>query len=58
MENLIIEIARDIVKKDFMQYSDFDDDLEFTLKDALTVLICNDRDIESDEVFDFINSLF
>jgi hypothetical protein len=59
MEDLIIQKAIEIVKADFMQYPDYDEDLIFTLKDALTVLIGEHLEDEpSEEIYDFINQLF
>lgn len=59
MKNLIIQKALEIVKADFMQYQDFDEAQGLTLKEALTVLIGEHlEDVESSEIYDFINKLF
>lgn len=59
MEDLIIQKAIEIVKADFMQYPDFDESLEFSFKDALTVLISQHLEDEpTDQIYDFVNQLF
>lgn len=60
MEKLIIEKARKICKADFMQYPDYDEDIELSLADALTIIVTHDEEhdteMESDKVYDFIDS--
>ncbi len=57
IEQLIIEKAKQLIKQDFMQYPEFDESLEFTIKDAITFLITNQMgDIESSLVYDFVIS--
>ena len=58
MEEKLIALAHTICKASFMDYPDYDEDIELTLADALTILVSenvgNDDDIESDKLFDFI----
>lgn len=60
IEKLIIDKAIKICKADFMQYPDFDEDIELSLADALTIIVTHDEDhdtkMESDKVYDFIDS--
>ena len=62
IEKLIIDKAVNICKTDFMQYPDFDEDIELTLIDAITVIITHDEDhdteIESDKVYNFLCNKF
>lgn len=58
MEELIIAKALEIVKSDFMQFPDFDETLEFTIKDGLTILIGTHLvDEGSHDIYDYLNSL-
>jgi hypothetical protein len=57
MKNKLIALATEIAKSDFAM--DYDDSVELTLADALTILVMEsvDDDIESDEVYDLIDGL-
>jgi len=55
MEKLIIEKAREICKTDFMQYPDYDPDIEMSLGDAITVMVSQFVDeVDTCEIYDFI----
>lgn len=58
---LIINKALGIVKANFMDYPDFDEEVGLTLADALTVIVMDgedhDTEMESDKVFDLIDNL-
>lgn len=60
-EELIINKALGIVKANFMDFPDFDEEQGLTLADALTVIVTHDEDhdteMESDKVFDLIDNL-
>jgi len=57
MKNKLIALAHSICKAKFMDYPDYDEDIELGLADALTILVQenvgHDEDIESAELFDF-----
>jgi hypothetical protein len=59
MEQKLIALAHEICKTRFMDYPDYDEDIELTLSDALTILVMenvgHDEDIDSSEVYDLIN---
>jgi hypothetical protein len=59
MEKKLIELAHEICKAKFMDYPDYDEDIELGLADALTILVQenvgHDEDIESAELYDFID---
>lgn len=60
MEEKLITLAREVAKLSFMNYPDYDEDLEFTLADALTLLVMEnvgEEDIESVEVYDFLEQI-
>lgn len=61
MKAQIIALAHEICRTSFMDYPDYDPDIELSLADALTVLVLenvpNDSDIESDKLYDFISNL-
>jgi hypothetical protein len=55
MENIIINKAIELMKSDFMQYPDYDDTIELTLLDAITVLLSQHiDDIDTCEIYDFL----
>jgi hypothetical protein len=58
MEEKLIALAHSICKAKFMDYPDYDEDIELGLADALTILVQenvgHDEDIESAELYDFI----
>ena len=58
MEKKLIDLARSICKAKFMDYPDYDEDIEMGLADALTILVSenvpHDNDIESNILYDFI----
>jgi hypothetical protein len=60
IEKRIIDKATKICKSDFMQYPDFDEDVELNLADALTIIVTHDEphdtDLMSDEVHDFLTN--
>jgi hypothetical protein len=57
MEEKIIQLGTDIARSSFMDYPDFDADQQLTLADALTILVMEQSDdLESDKVYDFLNS--
>ncbi len=57
MEEKIIQLGTDIARSAFMDYPDFDADQQLTLSDALTILVMEQSDdLESDKVYDFLNS--
>jgi hypothetical protein len=59
MKDLIIQKALEVVRTDFMQYPDFDEELEFTFNDALTVLLSQYIDeVDSSEIYDFVSAFF
>lgn len=59
MEQLIINKALEIIKTDFMQYPDFDDTIDFTLLDAITVILSQYvDDVDTCEIYDFVFKLF
>lgn len=54
---IIIEKAREIVKNDFMQYTDYDDNDEITLTGALTIILSEHlTDLDSSYIYDFLNA--
>jgi hypothetical protein len=59
MEQKLIALAHEICKGSFMDYPDYDPDIELGLADAITILVMenvpNDSDIESDKLYDFIS---
>ena len=59
MEKKLIALAHSICKARFMDYPDYDEDIELGLADALTILVQenvgHDEDIESAELYDFLN---
>ncbi len=59
MEAFIIQKAKDICKRDFMTYPDYDESIEMYLADALTILIVeqldNDDEVDISEIYDFIS---
>ena len=59
MEKKLIALAHSICKARFMDYPDYDEDIELGLADALTILVQenvgHDEEIESAELYDFIN---
>lgn len=61
MEKKLIALAHNICKVSFMDYPDYDEDVELTLSDALTILVMenvgHDEDIDSAEVFDLMDEL-
>ena len=61
MKQKLIALAHEICKTRFMYYPDYDEDIELTLSDALTILvmenISHDEDIDSAEVYDFISGV-
>ncbi len=61
MEQKLIALAHEICKASFMDYPDYDPDIELSLSDALTILVMenvpNDSDIESDKLYDFIDNV-
>jgi hypothetical protein len=58
MKNTLIEKAKEVMKSDFMQYPDYDPEIEITLHDAIVILIAenfeHDQEFNSAELFDFI----
>ena len=61
MEKKLIELAHKVCRGSFMDYPDYDPDIELSLADALTILVLenvgnDDDDIESSEVYDLINT--
>jgi hypothetical protein len=60
MKDKLIALAHSICKTNFMDYPDYDEDIELTLSDALTILVMenvpNDVDIDSAEVYDLISN--
>lgn len=56
----IINKALKIVENNF-EYTDYDEDAGLTLADAITIIIMDsenhDTEMESDKVYDFINEL-
>jgi len=59
MENLIIEKAKEMIKSDFMQYSDYDETIELTLLDAIIVLLSQHiDDIDTCEILNFLTTKF
>ena len=59
MEKKLIELARSICKSRFMDYPDYDEDIELGLADALTIMVqenvSNDEEINSEELYDFLS---
>ncbi len=59
MKHKLIELARKICKENFMNYPDYDENIQLNLSDALTIIIQesvgHNDDIESAELYDFIN---
>ena len=59
MKDKLIELARSICKSNFMDYPDYDEDIELNLVDSITILINenvpHDEDIDTAELYDFIN---
>lgn len=59
MEQKLIALAHEICRTSFMDYPDYDPDIELSLADAITILVMenvpNDLDIESSQVYDLIN---
>lgn len=59
MEQLIIKKAIDLMKSDFMQYPDYDESIEISLLDAITVLLSQSiTDIDTCEIYDFLTTKF
>lgn len=57
MEKLIINKAIDLIKSDFMQYPDYDETIEMSLLDAITVLLSQHiDDIDTCEIYDFLTT--
>ena len=61
MEKELITLANKVAKESFMDYPDYDEDVPITtLAEAITLWIDSslphDTDIESDVLYDFINS--
>jgi len=60
MKEKLIALAHSICKARFMDYPDYDEDIELGLADALTILVQenvgHDEDIESAELFDFFEN--
>jgi hypothetical protein len=58
MKEQLIALAHRICKEGFMDYPDYDEDMELDIEDAITILIMesvpNDSDIQSVDVYDFI----
>ena len=56
----IIDLATNVAKQSFMKFN-YDPDVELTLADALTVLICNNDDDntlpEDSEIYDYLDNL-
>ena len=56
----IIDLATKVAKENFMNFN-YDPDLELTLADALTVLICNNDDDdtlpEDSQIYDYLDNL-
>ena len=61
MKEQIIALAHQVCKASWMDYPDYDPEIELSLADALTILVMenvpNDSDIESDKLYDFISNL-
>lgn len=61
MKDKLIKLAHDICIKNFMDYPDYDSDIEMDVADALTVIVGNaslsDGAFESSEFYDFIKDL-
>ena len=58
MDSIIKNAALEIIKSDFMQYLDFDDNLEFSTVDAITVILSQSLpEICSSEIYDYVNNL-
>jgi|TARA_R110000803_G_scaffold112660_5_gene181042 hypothetical protein len=59
MKEKLIAIAHNICKTRFMDYPDYDRDIELGLADAITILISenisHDEDFDTAELYDFIN---
>lgn len=59
MEQKLIALAHEVCKSNFMEYPDYDPDIELSLADAITILVMenvpHDLDIESSRVYDLIN---
>ncbi len=59
MKQKLIALAHEICKTRFMDYPDYDEDIELTLSDALTILVMenvgHDEDIDPSEVYDLIS---
>ena len=59
MEQIIINKAIEIMKSDFMQYPDYDETIEFTLLDAITVVLSQHiEDIDTCEIYNFLLTIF
>ena len=60
MKEQIIALAHEVCKANFMDFPDYDPDIELSLADALTILVFNNTDneteIETDKLYDFIDS--
>lgn len=61
MEEDLINLAHEVCRKSFMNYPDYDPEIEIDIVDALTVLVTenipHDSKIESDKVYDFLETL-
>jgi len=61
MKEQIIALAHEVCKSNFMEYPDYDSNIELSLADALTVIVMenvpHDSDIESHELYDFISGV-
>lgn len=59
MEKEIIALAHRICKQSFMDYPDYDPNMELSLADAMTIIVMenvgHDEDIESDKLYDFFS---
>lgn len=60
MKKQIIKLAHEVCKTNFMEYPDYDPNIELSLADALTIIVMetvpHNSDIESVELYDFISS--
>ena len=55
MEELIITKAIELMKSDFMQFPDYDETIEITLLDAVTVILSQTIDeIDTCEIYEFL----
>lgn len=60
MENVIIEKAKEICRVGFMDYPDYDESIPMSLGDALTILVFehfdHDTDVDVNELYEFISN--